>query len=77
MSEPKQENSAQAALIQLGFLALQTLIREAPAAIVKIQALLATANPTPEDFDKAIAEVQADTVASLVPNAAKFPAPPA
>lgn len=73
---PSPSNTAQAALIQLGVLALQSLLREAPAAIAGIRELLAKDDPTDADYEVARAKIAADTYASLVPEAAKFPVQP-
>lgn len=72
MSEQNQ-NSVQSALIQLGVLALQTLLREAPAAISGIRELLAKSEPSDADFATLRARIEADTYESLVPAGAKFP----
>lgn len=64
----------QAALI-VGLIEL--LIKEAPAAIAGIRALLAKKDPTAEDFAAARAQIAKDTFEDLVPNSDKFPVPPA
>lgn len=61
------------ALINLVIFAVQTLLREAPAAIAGIRALLTVDNPTDADYEAARKRIIADTYESLVPNAAKFP----
>ena len=72
MEKENQINGAQAALVQVGMVALQSLLRELPGAITHVRALIAVKEPTADDFAKARAAIEADTVESLVPNAAKF-----
>lgn len=59
-------------LLQIGILALQALVREAPGAIVKIRETLGKAEITSDDWDKLRAEIQGDTYEKLVP-ASKLP----
>ena len=76
MSE-QTSSSAQEALIQLGVLALQTLLREVPAAVSGIRELLAKTEPSDADFAILRSRIEADTFAALVPAAGKFPLLPA
>lgn len=55
---------------------LEVIFREAPTAIPAIRDLLAKKNPTKDDFDKAIAQIKADTYGKLVPHSQLPPTVP-
>ena len=61
------------AFLNFIILGVQTLLREAPGAITALRALFAVQNPTDEDFERAKAQIAADTFEKLVPIGSKFP----